>query len=273
MLRLALVLVLAAWTTLVHGQARPTLDVLFIGNSYTYVNNLPHILKGLAEGLREGPAIEPAMAVNGGMPLGWHLANGPAMRMLEQQAWDVVILQEHSLLGGYVIDGEPRLAPPGLFHSNARVLVPKVRAVNAQPLFFMTWARRGRPQEEPILTSAYLDIGRELNVPVSPVGLVWEDVRRRHPDIDLFSDDGAHPSPAGSYLAASVLYISLTGRSPEGAPARIDGNPWSRRTGEVDTTQTVTLVDLPRDQAARLQDAAWTVTSAASATPTAAGAR
>ena len=59
---------------------------------------------------------------------------------------------------------------------------------------------------------------------------------------------------------ALVLYAELTGRDPHGAAATIDGHPYSRREGIVDLTQTVTLVSLPQERAARLQDVAAAVT-------------
>lgn len=236
---------------------RQTLQVLFIGNSYTFFNNLGDVVQGIAAGIRGGPAIAPTLAVTGGMPLGYHLVNGPAMSLVAQKKWDWVVLQEHSLLGGYVIDGEPRMAPVKLFHSSARELVKHVREHKAMPLLFMTWARRNYPAEEPILTNAYLDIGRELDVKVAGVGIAWEDVRAKAPSIDLFARDGGHPSPAGSYLAGLVIYASITGKNPKGAPAVIEGAPWSRDLQDVDRRQRVRLVELTRDEAATLQDIAW----------------
>ena len=43
---------------------RRTLRVLFVGNSYTFVNNLGDVLAGIAASLK-GPAIEPFLTANG----------------------------------------------------------------------------------------------------------------------------------------------------------------------------------------------------------------
>jgi hypothetical protein len=182
--------------------------------------------------------------------------------MLDGGAWDHVVIQDHSLFGGLVINGEPRMAPAAGFHESARVLVRRVRQRNATPLFFMTWARRGRPAEERVLTNAYFDIGRELDVAVAPVGVAWTRALERKIPVDLYSSDGAHPSPAGSYLAACVIYASLTGRSPKGAPATIEGSPYLRTEGTVDTSTRVRLVALDRGIAEQLQDVAWQVVTA-----------
>jgi hypothetical protein len=259
--RVATLLLCAALFVVNTPAQTRTLKVLFIGNSYTFFNNLGDLVAGVAAGL-PGPKISPALAVQGGMPLGWHLVNGPAMAMLDEGTWDHVVMQDHSLFGGIVFQGEPRMVPPTGFHESARIMVPRVRARNARPLFFMTWARRGRPAEEPILTNGYLDIGRELGVDVAPVGIAWTEALKQGVPVDLFSADGAHPSPAGSYLAACVIYASLTGKNPAGAPVTIDGSPWSRTEGIVDTSRRVELVSLDRAVARQLQELAWRVVRA-----------
>ena len=53
-------------------------------------------------------------------------------------------------------------------------------------------------------------------MPVAPVGSTWYMVRHDHPEINLWQGDGSHPSRAGTYLAACVLYASIFQRSPEG---------------------------------------------------------
>ena len=40
----------------------------------------------------------------------------------------------------------------------------------------------------------------------------------------LYGDDGLHPSRMGTYLAALVLFEQITGRSPVGTPAVVDGS-------------------------------------------------
>jgi hypothetical protein len=206
-----------------RAQAR-TLRVLFIGNSYTYYNDLPVTVGSLAASL-PGPRIEPTMIATGGMTLQWHFAAGKATAAIDEGGWDVVILQEQSNLGGGTVNGESRLSPPTIFHESVRKFVPRIRAAGATPLLMMTWARRDRPQEQAPLTDAYRRIGEELNVPVAPVGLAWAAARSRWPYLDLFVEDGSHPNPGGSYLAACVLYVALTGRDPRGGATAPDVAP------------------------------------------------
>ena len=242
------------------AAASRALDVLIVGNSYTYFNNLGDVLAGVAASLPGGPAIRPTLLVGGGMTLQWHYATGKPTALLHDRKWDFVVMQEQSALGGGSEGGEARLSPPTVFYQSVRKFVPEVRSAGAMPLLLMTWARVAHPDEQSVLTNAYTAIGQEMNVRVAPAGLAWQEVLRRWPETVLHVADGSHPNPAGTYLTALVLYAELTGRDPHGAAAAIDGHPYSRREGIVDLTQTVTLVSLSQDLAARLQDVAAAVT-------------
>jgi hypothetical protein len=251
--------------SLAQVTSRQTIRVLFIGNSYTYYNNLGDIIAGIAAADPRGPIIMPALSVHGGATLKWHLENGSAIKQLQAGGWDYLVLQEHSLLGGDDEDEEPVVGDVGEFFDSVREWVRRSRGVGATPVLYMTWARRD-PASEPVkmqkqIADAYLSIGRELDVKVSPVGLAWEEARRRLRTIDLHIWDGSHPTAAGSYLAACLIYSTLTGRSPLGAPAVVQGRPTVVTSEEtvVDPSLRVPLVDLPDATAAALQEIAWTI--------------
>lgn len=244
-------------------QDRPPseLRVLFIGNSYTYFNNIGDLIAGIAASNEDGPRITPTLAVRGGRTLQWHLENGPAMAELEGADWDYVVLQGHSLLGGGVVDGTPLVAEPSAFHASVREWTQRIRQAGAEPVLFMTWARRDALADQVKLSEAYTAIGRELTVNVAPVGDAWSAARTRWLSLDLHIFDGSHPTPAGSYLAAGVLYATLTGQNPSGAPSSILGHPVARGEGVVNFEETVPLVDLGASTATWLQEIAWTAAS------------
>ncbi|HET9454234.1 MAG TPA: hypothetical protein VFO66_08130, partial [Gemmatimonadaceae bacterium] len=54
-----------------------------------------------------------------------------------------------------------------------------------------------------------------------PVGDAWLEAWKLDPNAPLYADDGLHPSAAGSYLAALVMYAALYGKSPVGLPASL----------------------------------------------------
>ncbi|MEQ1730772.1 MAG: SGNH/GDSL hydrolase family protein [Vicinamibacterales bacterium] len=265
---MALLLSLALWLTWApapHAQApapattSAPLQVLFIGNSFTFFNTLPDVVAGIAKSLPKGPAIEPTMFATGGMTLQWFWAAGKAAAEIDSRKWDYVILQEQSALGAGTEVGNGSLSPPGIFHQSVRNFVPRIRMDGATPLLLMTWARRSRPTDQALLTDAYDSIGHELGVTVSPAGIAWQEAHRLWPDLDMHVADGSHPNPTGTYLTACVLYATITGRDPRGAAAKIDGHPYSRRLQALDLEQQVTLVALPPALAKRLQELAWKV--------------
>ena len=49
-----------------------------------------------------------------------------------------------------------------------------------------------------------------------PVGLAFQRSQKENPDIELFTPDKRHPSKAGTYLMAAVIYASLYKVSPIG---------------------------------------------------------
>ena len=64
-----------------------------------------------------------------------------------------------------------------------------------------------------------LSVGNEVGALIIPVGLAYQEAYRQRPDIKLQMDyDGSHPTLAGQYLAAGVVYGSLYGKSPVGNP-------------------------------------------------------
>jgi hypothetical protein len=192
------------------------LHVLFIGNSYTFVNDLPATFAKLA--CFGGHKVETGMAAVGGWTLGDHLASAQTLDQLKPQKWDVVILQEQS-----EIPAIPAARLQSMYPA-ARQLVAKIKAIGAQPLFFLTWGHRDGMADFGIknfsdmqaqLDVGYKDIADELHVTVVPVGYAWLKARIQS-NLNLWQDDGSHPNESGTYLAASVFYATLFHETPAG---------------------------------------------------------
>ena len=231
--------------------------VLFIGNSYTHFNNLPGMFRALAEAAGAGQ-VEVGMAAFGGGRLVDHWERGSARDVLRQGAWDVVVLQEQSTLGvNHVVGGQPRVGGDEVFAPAAERWAAEIKRAGARPVFFLTWARRATPQDQALLTEAYQRAARRAGAQVAPVGIAWEQVCTRAPQIELFVEDGSHPSPAGTYLAACTMVATIFGRNPEGLPGKVTGPPANAGTGQVEPGLTVVLADVPPAHARQLQAAAW----------------
>jgi hypothetical protein len=66
------------------------------------------------------------------------------------------------------------------------------------------------------INESYTELGQALGVTVAHAGQAWAGVLRLDPATALWEADGSHPSEAGTYLAACVLYARLFHRSPVG---------------------------------------------------------
>ena len=96
------------------------LRVLFIGNSYTFVNNLPWMLSELARAADDSPVIDTEMIVAGGATLRTHWEGGRALAAIRRGHWDYVVLQEQSTLIPPRFVEIPEVNDPRMFLDAAR---------------------------------------------------------------------------------------------------------------------------------------------------------
>ena len=241
-----------------HGiRDQPSASVLFIGNSYTYFNNLPEMFAALAT--EAGHHTRVTMAAPGGWRLKDHWEKGEALGLLRTQHWDYVVLQEQSTLGvNYYVEGRTRVAGDELFRPYATRWASEVRNAGATPVFYLTWAPRDAPEDQRHLDYAYFHAASESDAVVTPAGWAWSLVRQHHPEIKLFHERGSHPSPAGTYLVACTLFATVFDQTPVGLPSKIEGHPVNLQTEKAELNETVPLVDLPLSEAEILQSSAWT---------------
>ena len=204
--------------------------VLFIGNSYTFVNDLPNTFAKLATS--GGHHVEVGMSAQGGWTLADHVQSPDTLNLLNSAKWNFVILQEQSQ-----IPSVEAARAQGMYPA-ARQLVQKVREIGAEPIFFITWAHRGGMPENGMndyqsmqtqINYGYMTIARDLNVPTAPVGAAWGAALQEHPELTLWQEDGSHPTERGTYLAACVFYAVIFHENPNSLTYRAD---LSRETAE-----------------------------------------
>lgn len=195
-----------------------SVSVLFIGNSYTYVNDLPTMTRLLSEST--GKTLTVGSKTNGGFSFHNQCTDPLTFSAMHQHSWDVVVLQGQSQEPSF---DDAQVNAETLPY--AEQLADSVYAIHpcSNVLYYMTWGREnGDPQWAPISTfagmnerlyNAYLRMADSTDAMVSPVGVVWKYVRDHYPAIQLYASDGSHPTVAGSYLAACTFYTSLF-RSP-----------------------------------------------------------
>jgi hypothetical protein len=247
---LALGLRLAAQT---EAPAK-TLHVLFIGNSYTFYNNLPKLLESIAGSQKAGPRIEAEVSVSGGKTLQWHWENKRAVEAIRKGGWDFVVLQEHSTLGRIApAGGMPEINHPAAYFDFAARFNGEITQAGARTVLYATWARDGFPEQQRRLDDAITRLAEKLDATIVPAGLAWTVTRLEAPSIKLHMPDRSHPTMAGSYLNALLFYQCLTGRKAVDPPAAIAG---PKSPGD---PRQVTLADLPWSDATALNQFAQRV--------------
>jgi hypothetical protein len=218
---LILALVLAGTGT---ASAGDSLRVLFIGNSHTYVNDLPGLFLGLSEaGSRP---VRTDASTYGGYSLEDHTNTQATLDKIAQDSWSFVVLQEQS-----VIPTIHYWRYNGMYPASRR-LDSLVRLQGARTAFYMTWGwKNGGSQTygdswspdfrdyfemQESLRVAYEGISAELSSTVVPVGLAFARARRIDSLVGLWQADCCHATLEGTYLGACVFYAVLHGASPVG---------------------------------------------------------
>jgi len=250
-----LLLLVVATLSFSQADRSDTTKVLFIGNSYTYFNSSPELLKGLAKERFPNQVVETQLISQGGMTLERHWKENRALQAIKSKDWDYVVLQEQSKLGMRVIvDNETHFGQTDLFFAYARKFDAEIKKSNAKTVFFMTWSTEGKPKEQGILTHAYTSIAKELGAILAPVGLAWDKIRNND-QVDLYFVDGSHPSPQGSYLVATTIFATLFGESPVNLSGKISGDQLTS-TGAV-ALESAPLTDISASAAKVIQAASW----------------
>ena len=217
---------------LVFAALQVPVRILFIGNSLTYVNDVPGIVETFARA--RGAAAVCRSVVAGGFSLEDHWNQGGARKALAAEKWDYVVLQQG-----------PSALPESrqILIRDARRFAPLIRKAGAWPALYMVWPSVSRHGDFGGVSDSYRLAARDIDAILLPAGDAWRIVETDAPKLRLYSPDGLHPTPAGSYLAALVIYAGLFGRSPEGLPARV-------------TLAAESTISLEPDQAKALQEAA-----------------
>ena len=186
--------------------------VLMMGNSHTTGQGLPQQLALLLQSGLGGRKVLVAVAP-GWMFLDERLKDAGSIDLLRGRAWAAVVLQaqKYSSSGRFAYSTE-----------ETEALIRLVRGLGASPVLFPEWPRRGVAETRRI-HELHVAMARKEGACVAPVGQAWDLALKRYPTLLLHAADGNHASAAGAFLTALVLYATLSGGSPAGAPVLPNG--------------------------------------------------
>lgn len=183
-------------------------SVLFVGNSFTSWNGgLERLLDDLAVSIDSDSQLFTAAITVDGSTLEKLWKETDAHSIIQKGAYEVLVIQ------GDIPEGDV-----SSFHEYAKKFISAAKKSGTRPILLMGWAYdrlNWISQDE--IAQAHYQIAQETGVHIAPVGVAWSWVEDRRPDINLYADDREHPSLAGSYLTACVLYATIMSENPEGA--------------------------------------------------------
>ena len=169
------------------------IKVLFIGNSHTYYNDMPSLVERRLD--EEGYDCHVTMLAHPAWFLAQHAEDPEAKFNIRFGGYDYVVLQEHAHPFG----------PEEKFFEAVRTLTDWIKEAGATPVIYLTWAQKNEPEAQQRMTDAHKRIAEETGSLLAHVGDEWWGYMRSWPELEMYADDGAHASPAGSDFAAKMI--------------------------------------------------------------------
>jgi hypothetical protein len=187
-------------------QPSEPLRILFVGNSYTYTNDVPGMVHSMA--VASSNPVEIESLTSGGFFVQSHL-DQPDLIPLLDRGFDVVVLQGQHFEP--IVDYE---------QFESAIVEIADRSHGARIVLYQTWPHRADAEDlvelglTPEQMWAAVEHGYEQaaeasGAEIAPVGAAWVSALELEPSISMYGVDGFHPSAGGSFLAACVLYGKL----------------------------------------------------------------
>lgn len=200
------------------------LKILFIGNSHTYVNDIPRTVSLIAKS--KGDSVYYMMSAPGGCDFQSHYKLIETISAIKSQKWDFVVLQE----SGWRTALPDAMADTMIYpYADSLYKMIKTNNESTKIILYMTHGYRDGASwgdEDPSVSTyegmqeriknTYLEISNRLNVPIAPAGMIWEIIMDKYPNMVLFQSDGIHAEYNGSYISACTIYSLIFNKKPIG---------------------------------------------------------
>jgi hypothetical protein len=198
------------------------MKVLFIGNSFTFYNDLPMLLQEMGEGKCECDSI-----TRGAAYLKYYQNPEDELRkkfddIYPANEWDYVILQEQS-------------SWPSRDRANHLESVAYMKELidHSKIMIYATWSYKqgsekladsgfGYDEMYEKQTEAALAATEMVDGIYVPAGTAFRIAEERYPEMNMYHPDCYHPSPRGSYLVACLFSYKLFGECTSVVPSTLN---------------------------------------------------
>jgi len=177
-----------------------TTDILFIGNSMTYFNELQDIFEAFAG--KMGKSVNCTAATNGGKNLIYQSTASNVVNAIKKTGYEVVIIQD--IVSSFNSDN---------LMTGAKNIINTIHQYNpnAQIIFYEPWPKEnvllGSGSRLDYFTQGYISAARATGGRLAPAGEAFYDVYVTC-GYNYYAD-GLHPLPMGSFVSASSIYYAL----------------------------------------------------------------
>lgn len=212
-----------------------TRRILFVGNSLTYVNDIPGMVKALADSAGIA-GVQTAAVAKPDYSLEDHWNDGQARQVVEAGGWTDVVLQQ----GPSAV-----LANRANLRQWAATFAAPVRARGGVPAMYSVWPQRINFSDFEASIESYRLAAQDIDGPLLPAGRGWLNALALDANVPLYGPDGLHATVQGSYLAALTIFGALFQRPVTGLPRglRVPGGSFQLSAAQA------ALLQLAADQA------------------------
>ncbi len=181
-----------------HTVSAHDVTILFIGNSLTYTNNLPKLVKKVAK--QKGVTIKTKMIAIPDYALIDHWNDGEVQKDFANHHYDFVVIQQGPSSQAF---GRDILIEYGKKYSAL------CKKNNAKLCYFMVWPSLTYYDTFEGVIKSYREASAINDAILCPVGEVWKAHFDTTENFDYYASDGLHPSLKGSQIAAKIIVESL----------------------------------------------------------------
>lgn len=184
--------------SLIKNTGTSTINILFIGNSLTYYNDLPKLVKKYAN--KKGIKVKTEMIAYPNYAIMDHWNDGKAQKLISSNNYDYVIIQQG----------------PSSQREGRKVLIEYGKRFNSlckknnsKLCYYMVWPSMNYYYTFDDVIKNHTDAASINNAILLPVGEIWKTHFDKTNNFDYYNSDGFHPSLKGSKKAAEIIVESL----------------------------------------------------------------